>query len=338
MKKYIILLLIFIGCHRGDQKMYNITGYVNGLSDGNAALCIMEKGHTEGYKKVLEVEVRDGKFNFRGKIKEPKPAAIMIYDTNSKLICGPTLWIENRNIRIEVDAKTKQQEISGSDLNNVAIKYKSFWNALNRPLAGEKEFKKVKNIIKKNPSSYYMLVGINELCGFITYRQLDELIKELSFDLNKYPLGIELLETKEIVKNIEIGKAAPAVRLQDTSNKISDINLKNNKYTLLEFWASWCGPCLQRLPEIQSLYKDYRTKGFEVIGISIDDNSKNWLRSLKKNNMIWPSYLDLINKEAKKKYCIKFIPQNYLLDKNGIIVAKNLSNNDLKVQLKKLLK
>lgn len=116
--------------------------------------------------------------------------------------------------------------------------------------------------------------------------------------------------------------------------------VKKNKYTLIDFWASWCGPCRAEMPTVVKAYNLYHKKGFEVVGVSFDNNKAAWVKAIAQLKLPWPHMSDLKGWgcAAAPIYNIKGIPANVLVDSKGIIVGKNLRGEDLLNELAKLMK
>jgi thiol-disulfide isomerase/thioredoxin len=109
---------------------------------------------------------------------------------------------------------------------------------------------------------------------------------------------------------------------------------------LVDFWASWCGPCRVENPRLVKLYNQYKDKGFDILGVSLDGNSEAWQKAVKADRLTWTQVSDLKgwNNTAARAYGIKSIPFNLLLDKDGIIIGKNLRGPDLENKLKEIFK
>ena len=109
---------------------------------------------------------------------------------------------------------------------------------------------------------------------------------------------------------------------------------------LIDFWASWCGPCRTEYPYLKKAYAQYKDKNFEIIGVSLDDNKASWLGAIKSNGFQWIELCDLKGRlnEVAKAYGIAAIPQSFLIDPQGRIIAKNLRGNDLLDKLHMVIK
>ncbi len=112
------------------------------------------------------------------------------------------------------------------------------------------------------------------------------------------------------------------------------------KYVLIDFWASWCSPCRQENPNVVKAYQMYKDKGFDILGVSMDQNKKNWLKAIKDDNLTWHHISDLKGWacEGGKLYGVNSIPHSVLIDKEGIIIAKDLRGEELLNKLAELMK
>ena len=138
---------------------------------------------------------------------------------------------------------------------------------------------------------------------------------------------------------LSIGKTAPAFSQADPDGKMISLESFRGKYVLLDFWASWCGPCRQENPNLVRTYQKFQDK-LSILGISLDQKKDPWLKAIKDDQLTWPQVSDLKfwNNAVAELYQVRSIPANYLLDKDGKIIAKNLRGPDLERALEQLLK
>jgi thiol-disulfide isomerase/thioredoxin len=139
---------------------------------------------------------------------------------------------------------------------------------------------------------------------------------------------------------IAVGQMAPEIALQDVSGKIQTLSSLKGKYVLVDFWASWCGPCRAENPNVVNAFEKYKNKNFTILGVSLDDNKANWMEAIKADKLNWLQISDLKKWEsvAVSAYQIDGIPFNVLLDPEGKIVATDLRGDALQNTLSTLLK
>ena len=138
---------------------------------------------------------------------------------------------------------------------------------------------------------------------------------------------------------LKIGELAPDIQLPGKSDTIVKLSSLTGKVVLIDFWASWCGPCRAENPYVQKLYKKYQANGFEVFAVSLDVNKPLWLKAIRKDKLTYTQVIDTdgwLSKVAEKYY-VDAIPTNFLLDKTGKIVAINLDGKELADKVKSLL-
>src|SRR6201995_3168355 len=198
----------------------------------------------------------------------------------------------------------------------------------------------VMDFTKSHPSS---VVSAYEIYANFSYNpqpgQIDSLYQQLDTVARKTYFGKQLAVIIEKANQTAVGKNAPDFSANDINGKpISLSSLKGN-YVLLDFWASWCVPCRQENPNIVKAYHKFHNKGFDIFGVSLDDSRTEWLEAIKKDGLNWTQVSDLKGwkTDAAALYGIKGIPMNYLIDKNGIIVAKGLRGKDLENRLLEIL-
>lgn len=134
-----------------------------------------------------------------------------------------------------------------------------------------------------------------------------------------------------------IQKKAPEFSVTADDGQLLSLQdmIKGKKYTLIDFWASWCAPCRREIPNFKKAYETFAPKGFELIGISIDRNADEWRELLEAEKLPWPNYLD--THQIAELYKVRLVPTTYLVDENGIIIAENLKGEALMEKLHELL-
>lgn len=146
-------------------------------------------------------------------------------------------------------------------------------------------------------------------------------------------------EANKIRESLVAGAKFPDFEEKDLAGKPLSIGNYKGKVVLVDFWATWCGPCVAELPNVLSTYEKFHGKGFEIIGISLDQEQEALTSFIKKRNMTWPQFFDGKGWQNKlaQKYGVTSIPATYLLDGNGMIIAKNLRGPALEAAVEKAL-
>jgi thiol-disulfide isomerase/thioredoxin len=152
-------------------------------------------------------------------------------------------------------------------------------------------------------------------------------------------IALILLSSTLVSAQLRIGEPAPEIALLGKADSIIKLSSLTGKVVLIDFWASWCGPCRAANPYVQKLYKKYRDKGFEVFAVSLDVNKPLWLKAIRKDKLTYTQVIDTdgwLSKVAEKYY-VDALPTNFLLDKTGKIIAINLDGKELFDKLKSMV-
>lgn len=196
--------------------------------------------------------------------------------------------------------------------------------------------------IKANPDSYFSLLALKEIAGHsIDVAYVEPFFKQLNPKLQSLKEGVELAKAMDIAKRLAIGKEAPDFTQPDLAGKSVKLSDFKGQYVLLDFWASWCGPCRADNPNLVKAYQQYKDKNFTILALSLDRPGKkdDWVKAIEKDGLPWHHVSDLTGwqNEVAGLYGIQAIPQNYLIDPQGKIIAKNLHGDQLEKLLGKLL-
>ncbi len=200
--------------------------------------------------------------------------------------------------------------------------------------------------IKANTNSFASIMAVQQLKPenyFEVYQALDKGLQQ------KYPNNQDIKsfhtmvqQTEQMVSRtqaINVGMQAPELLLPMVNDKELALSSLKGKIVLIDFWASWCGPCRKEMPNVKRAYEKYHNKGFEIYGVSLDSERDKWIEAIAKDGLTWPQVSDLKKwqSEAAQIYAVQSIPFTVLIDKEGKIIATNLRGAELEKKLAEIL-
>lgn len=340
-------------------KDYKLTGTVEGGLYGEK-IFLMDQG-TEGFVKLDSATLdMKGAFIFTGVQERP----VYRYLTYTDGIGDPLFadfFLENGNISVKLAEDPDKSEISGTSENRAYQKFKNELNILHGRLGNvfdeagetdrEKAVHKMENIeeemfelvartIRVNSKNALGVLLLTQYNYVLNYEDLGRLLALIPEDLRNDALN-ELEEDLKRAALTGVGKKYTDFEMANPEGepvKLSDYVAKG-KIVLVNFWAGWCGPCREEMPQLVKIHKQYKDKNFEIVSVSLDMDEGLWKKAIAQLNMTWPQMSDLnyLNSEGAWHYAINAIPYTVLVDAEGIIIARGVSGAELEQMLSDLL-
>ena len=266
---------------------------------------------------------------FVGDINNPKDVEIMASETQAELDAY-TDQLDEFDVQIR-DLYTAMQQ-AFSDNDSVVM---DSLNTVGTALMEQKDSFR-DEYIKAHPESFVTHYILDQVKQDYPLDQLKEMVAAFTTeslyktDLNDYIAKQERLEVGQPFIDFTL------MTKDGTEAVLSEI-IAQNKLTLVDFWASWCGPCRHENPVVKAAYEQFHELGFDVVGVSVDQDEAAWLKAVEEDQLPWTQVRDSENK-ASEAYLIYYIPSNFLFDQEGNMVAKGLRGEDLAAKLSELLK
>jgi peroxiredoxin len=197
--------------------------------------------------------------------------------------------------------------------------------------------------VKQHPDAPASLDSLKEAVGPVPdYSEATQLYNSLSSAVRNTPAGKAYSEQLELIKLIAVGAQAPNFTQQTPDGRQVSLADYRGKYVLVDFWASWCGPCRAENPNVTKIYNEYKAKNFDILGVSLDNEKarEKWLKAIQDDQLAWTQVSDLKgwSNQVALLYRVQAIPQNFLVDPSGKIVATNLHGEELKTTLAQFIK
>lgn len=369
MKKLIYLFIVagmLFSCQNTNK--YTITGTIVGDAYEGTNV-YLQKMTDKAMVATDSAVVTNGSFTFSGvadsvvlrfitideSVNQKQASRLPILIEPGKLVVTFDTVITVQGTRINEaynDFRMSQRDIS-NEIRNIMELYNSENNAGTMTPERENEISQTfDSLSEKRTELHFNFIkeNINNKLGEFVFQnsssmfspeQQKEILASASDEFKANESVQRIIKRLQNLENVAIGKKFVDFTLKNPEGKeisLSDYAGKG-KYVLIDFWASWCGPCRQEMPNVVAAYKKYASKGFEIVGVSLDKDHDSWTKGIKDLNMTWPQMSDLQywSSLVVDLYAINGIPHTVLLDKDGIIIEKNLRGEELDAKLAALM-
>ncbi|MDR1499370.1 MAG: AhpC/TSA family protein [Tannerellaceae bacterium] len=327
-----VLTVLLLASSCSNKATEGASYTINGEINVESGVIYLQDFHNKMFAVIDSAVIEGGKFTFTGSLTRPDLYGLTL--DREETFSPYFIFLENSVISVKI-GEGQRADISGSSVNDL---YAGYLNSA----GNEGEAFGIDTFIAAHPSSV--------VSAYVLYRDFSYRLDKDGIDSNIALLDPSLYDTQYVgvlrelsatLENVAIGKQAPAISLPDPEGNIVSLSDRlGNGYVLIDFWASWCGPCRRENPNIVKTYNEYKDKGFDVFSVSLDKTREAWIKGIEDDGLTWSHVSDILFWDCApaKLYGVRAIPANFLVDKDGIIVAKNLRGEALGNKLAELLK
>lgn len=367
MNMYAMLLAIMITLGGGGKKPMKISGsYLREPKQGEKIYLALLVDAKARKRQLLDSTMVEGK-QFSFNLKKIQPGKYEIGNTAGQFF---TVYLDYCNTKIAIDSFFLRPRITGNSTDSVIKKFDGVQSGLGLTQMGLALMgKKYKDEGKEIPDSllqkfsesldrltrlrkeYSREIGqrrdmaaayvlTNGAADEFTTAELNTIYAGMNGDVKASLYGTGFKTLLDKLNNLETGVKAPLFAQQNTEGtdvKLADF-VKGKKLVLIDFWASWCGPCRKENPNVVALYNEYKAKGFDILSVSLDSKKADWLKAIADDQLSWTHVSDLggWKNQVAQLYNVSAVPQTFLLNGNGVIVAKNLRGEELRKKVEEI--
>lgn len=357
---FVLVFLVMASCKKEKKNIgYEIHGTVEGFND---SICeIFQYGYESVYFKD-SVVIKDGKFKFTGTVDQPRRTMLKIKGMPGRV----QVWLENTQTTVTIDDDGLMKAIAvGGEAQEMAnlhkLKKRPIRNKIDslgsiimtgrktgnltdqendtlssRMQALNEELYEITDaFIRDFPNSLESVRTLNESRFRLDKELFTELFALMNDKTQASIYGKEIARYLKLNVDPQIGDKYVDFELNNVKGQKTKISELRGKYTLIEFWASWCGPCRKANPALKKVYEKFHEKGFNIVGVSMDHSQEKWLKAIKVDSLPWDHILNEKGPwgDVASIYNIRGVPDNILIDDKGIVIGRSLVVDDLEAKL-----
>ena len=362
MKKvtYVLATAAFLAACSGNQG-YTVTGTVDGAADGTMVYLQQQEGRQ--FIKLDSAVIQNGQFTLEGR-QDTAKVCVLTCKAGEEAV-GMDFFLENGQINVQLSADA--HSATGTPNNDAYQTIRQQLNDLNKQLfatyeslsdstltdeqleskrtdieaLGDKMEEVSKAGIAQNITNAVGVYLLKRNYYSMSVEELEPLVAQIPAELTDEAIT-QIKDKVEKLKATAVCQKFTDFEMQTPDGKTVKLSdyVGKGKVVLVDFWASWCGPCRREMPNLVEAYKKYRNKGFEIVGVSLDRDAEAWKDGIKKLDITWPQMSDLKywDCEGAKLYAVSSIPHTVLIDGEGTILARGLHGEELQKQIAEALK
>lgn len=369
----------FVSCEKSlGENEYEVTGTIGDTIYNGKKVFLEKQGGYMGFVPVDTAVVENGKFIFKDTVSSPSLHFISFEDnpqekanfilesgritinintdTIYKSVQGGSFNNEKlHDYYTKTTASNKKMRDFQTENQSVMMKARqendtATMNQLQKDYEAITKDIETTNteFVKNNPKAYINVFIVKQLLSSGNtdraeveelYNNLDASVKETKDGKEIEEMLTKMKESEEAQAKVSVGKVAPDFSAANPEGETVSLKESMGKVTIIDFWASWCGPCRKENPNVVAMYNELHNKGLNIIGVSLDKSADAWKKAIADDNLTWThiSHLKHWDDPIAAQYGVRSIPATFILDENGTIVAKNLRGEELKAKVKELL-